>query len=237
MSKLWIIPRPSNSTSQSTLIVMLNIQLLDQSQALRSALKLWNARGWHFSRFGEGDTVIHHFRLHCLNVLTKRLGPYTQKVPTCMKAPMLAYLVTTIMKPSNKLNGNCCVFRQREFCNSITGPVTIYIDSQAAALKVIKSNGIKSTVIIDCRKALLEIREFIVLCWVPGHSYIVGNEIADKLPRAGFRPIDRPINETVKLPTYKLLCQSIENYSHQRTGSRWHLETGCKVSDPQSQEK
>lgn len=51
-----------------------------------------------------------------------------------------------------------------------------YVDSEAA-IKSIKSNVIKSRVILDCKKALLELGEFFKLCKIPRHRNIVGNEV------------------------------------------------------------
>lgn len=58
---------------------------------------------------------------------------------------------------------------------------------------------IKST-ILDCNKTLLEIHEIIKLCWVPWHSNIVGNKMADELARGDSQSIDPPIEGTVKPP-------------------------------------
>lgn len=83
---------------------------------------------------------------------------------------------------SQKTAGNV-----RELCYGITGPVTIYLDSQAA---------LESRAIFDFKKALLEIRELSKLYLDPGYSHIGGNEMADELARADFKSIDLPIEKT-----------------------------------------
>lgn len=79
---------------------------------------------------------------------------------------------------------------ERELCYSKLGPLTIYVESQAT-LTAIKSSAIKSRAVLDCQKVLFKIREFIKLCWVSGHSNIMGNEMAEELARGGSRLIYR----------------------------------------------
>ncbi|XP_073821437.1 uncharacterized protein [Musca autumnalis] len=92
----------------------------------------------------------------------------------------------------------------------IDGPVTIYVDSQAA-LKSLMSYSIKSAVVLDCIKVLSNLKSAVTLCWVPGHFKIVGNEMADELTRRGSEPQDIIIENSVKPP----LCYF---YAAVRTG-------------------
>ncbi|XP_073820899.1 uncharacterized protein [Musca autumnalis] len=72
----------------------------------------------------------------------------------------------------------------KELESSLEGPVTILADSQAA-LKALMSWTINSKAILDCKNALLEVRDIAGICWVLGHSDIAANEEADELARGG----------------------------------------------------
>ncbi|XP_073820838.1 ribonuclease H1-like [Musca autumnalis] len=115
------------------------------------------------------------------------------------------------IKQSFKLNDNCSVFLAEIFAirkavemvkeleSSLEGPVTIFVDSQAA-LKALKSWTISSKAILDCKNALLEVGDIVDLCWVPGHSDIAGNEEADKLALGGSQSIDLPVESSTRPP-------------------------------------
>lgn len=55
----------------------------------------------------------------------------------------------------------------------------------------------------------MKIHGLIKLCCVPGHSNVVGNEMADELTRGDSQSIELPIEESVI--NY---CQSIKKGSH-----------------------
>lgn len=58
-----------------------------------------------------------------------------------------------------------------ELCISITGAVTIYVNSA----KPVKPSVIKSRETFECKKDLLETRKLIEPSGVPGHSNTVEN--------------------------------------------------------------
>ena len=64
--------------------------------------------------------------------------------------------------------------------------ICIFVYSQAA-LKALNLNQIKSKTTMDCFQTLqlLGANSRVRLCWVPGHSDVTGNEIADSLAREG----------------------------------------------------
>lgn len=71
-----------------------------------------------------------------------------------------------------------------------TGPVTIFTDSRSA-LMLLKGRSIHwewnplALHIIWCCHALLETQRPIQLCWVPGHSNVEGNTVADAAAKLG----------------------------------------------------
>lgn len=64
--------------------------------------------------------------------------------------------------------------------------VAICVDSQAA-IKALASTEVKSTLVKECREALIALaatREVSII-WVPGHTNVEGNDLADLLARQG----------------------------------------------------
>lgn len=112
--------------------------------------------------------------------------PHIQAVPRWMKTPVLAYSVLTPLFYSH-LNlmtiafsdGDSCKKKAieiaKELCSSITRPLTINGDSQAA-LEAIKSSAIKTRVTFEFKKALIETHGIIECCLVSGHSRIAWHE-------------------------------------------------------------
>jgi len=78
-----------------------------------------------------------------------------------------------------------CVY-ETQFQNRPEKYVSICSDSQAA-LKVLQAIRTTSPLVQQCQKALNDIstRHTVGLYWVPGHTGVRGNEIADELARGG----------------------------------------------------
>ncbi len=64
--------------------------------------------------------------------------------------------------------------------------IDICSDSQAA-LRALSSVKFRSKLVLECRKLIMRLADAntVRLIWVPGHHDILGNEIADELPREG----------------------------------------------------
>ena len=144
------------------------------------------------------------------------------------------------IRNSYKLNNDCSVFQAeilaitkaaeivKALNTDFTGPVTIYVDSQAA-LKAVKSHTINSKAVHDCKTALNDIRQIVGLCWVPGHNDIEGNEIADELARGGSQSSSLLIERSVK-PPISYFIGRIRAFYCEVVGNRWLREPACRIS-------
>ncbi|XP_073811046.1 uncharacterized protein [Musca autumnalis] len=150
------------------------------------------------------------------------------------------YSDTLNLRISYKLSENCSVFQAEIFAvtkaaeliknmeGDIAGPVTIYVDSQAA-LKSLRSHSIKSAAALHCRKALEALRSIVTLCWVPGHCDIEGNEKADEMARRGSESNDIEFDNSIKPPLCHFM-RLLEQAYREKAGQIWNNEPGCKVS-------
>ena len=108
-------------------------------------------------------------------------------------------------------------------------PLTIYVDSQAA-IKALASTSIKSKTVKDCLDALDNASSFfnIIICWVPGHTNVVGNERADVLAKIGSND-DLPIDNSVLRPFCDLKSRNkLETYT--TWNKKWTDLQTCEVS-------
>ena len=106
-----------------------------------------------------------------------------------------------------------------------TDNINIFSDSQAA-IKSLSSMTFNSKIAIDCRRSLDEMAEQfnINLIWVPGHTDVKGNCIADDLARKGTTVQILPDKERIGIPlaTCKL---NIKNSFLKAANDRWVAET------------
>lgn len=107
--------------------------------------------------------------------------------------------------------------------------IAICVDSQAA-LKALTSYSIKSKVVLDCFSKLNEIssHNLTKLIWVPGHSDVEGNEIADTLAKQGSE-LHRSWTNNIPTPLSqaKAVIKSVMEASCQR---RWSKLTTCETA-------
>lgn len=148
-----------------------------------------------------------------------------------------------LIQRSYRLPDYCSIFQAEIFAvdkavntlrdhAGLRGPasIAIYIDSQAA-IKAICSNSTKSKLVRRCRNNIcaLGTQHRITLCWVPGHSNILGNETADALARAGASMSVELAENTVARPLGSVK-EEIDRIAKQLAQSRWTGLTTCSIS-------
>ena len=99
---------------------------------------------------------------------------------------------------------NCCLTIAQDTISTL--PVKIYSDSQAA-LNALDAHKVDSTLVLECLSAIGNIaqRRNISLSWIPSHSNIEGNLIADRLAKRG--TLETPQGPEPFLPLQEKRCR------------------------------
>ncbi len=124
---------------------------------------------------------------------------------------------------SYRLRDDCSIFQadltMRPLYRSDIG---FFIDSQAA-ISALYADSIRSKVVSRCHKELKVLSEQhnVILCWVPGHKDIPGNEKADKLAKNG---ASLPIEEAdlYIYPPLTLLYEGIRQDFKKKWVCKWN---------------
>lgn len=124
------------------------------------------------------------------------------------------YSESLSISESYSLNNHCSIFQAEVFAiykaacivesmNHVNKRFVICVDSQAA-IKALFASNINSKIVWSCAQILKQLasRCEITLCWVPGHSGVKGNDMADELARTGAQQSN--IDQVVECPLQQL---------------------------------
>ena len=108
--------------------------------------------------------------------------------------------------------------------------INFYIDSQSA-IKALGKYQIKNILVLECKNRLNVISEMnkVTLNWIPGHEGHMGNEVADRLAKAGSQLAIAGPEPTIAAakPINKLMTHRL---SHDAQQSRWENRKDCRQS-------
>lgn len=94
-----------------------------------------------------------------------------------------------------------CVFQAETFAiimavytltdRGVNGNDIIILSDSQAVIKALASNVVNSALVLECRQALytLSNHNYVKILWVPSHSGVLGNSIADGLAKSGAREV------------------------------------------------
>ena len=106
--------------------------------------------------------------------------------------------------------------------------ITIYSDSQSA-INALSATTINTKTVRDCHHSLqtLAVSNDVRIVWTPGHSDILGNELADKLAKSGSLPNDH--NRTVRLPvSNSSIMKEVKTWLTQQHLKHWESCTSYR---------
>jgi ribonuclease HI len=106
----------------------------------------------------------------------------------------------------------------------------IFICSDSrAALQALESCKIDSKLVMECRNLLQELAHsnVLTLVWVPGHSNVYGNEMADELARKGSSKA--PVAQAPYLPLPKSWAKAaVKDWSYKAHVRYWYGLDSCR---------
>lgn len=123
---------------------------------------------------------------------------------------------------------SCCLKIQEDATN--TKPIRIFTDS-LSAIKALESPKITSLLVWECIGIIGSITTSrnLELIWIPSHSNLHGNTVADELAKRGAKIQTSIAEPAIPLDT-KLVKKSTSKLLHDTIRSNWLLATGCSIS-------